>query len=185
MAGTTELYKGMIILFNNEPHVLLEKEFYSPGKGGAFNRCKLKAIKSGKIVSTIFKSGEKVEELDVVSMTVQFLYTDKNIAFFISSDTYEQYEVPIDMIQGGIDYLHNEAKYILTLYEDKPIYLQVPQKITLTVIETPEAVKGDTVSNATKEAILETGAKVDVPLFIKQGEKIIINTETGSYFSKA
>ncbi|MCS7318041.1 MAG: elongation factor P [Candidatus Dojkabacteria bacterium] len=185
MAGTTELRKGMIIMYNNEPHVILDKEFYSPGKGGAFNRCKLKSIRTGKLVSTIFKSGEKVEELDVVSKTVQYVYHDSDKAVFMDPNTFEQYEVSLDSIAGGSNFLQHDAKYILTLFEDAPIYLQVPLKIVLQVVETPEAVKGDTVSNATKEAVLETGLRVQVPLFIKQGDKILVNTETGEYFSKA
>ena len=185
MAGTTELRRGMIIMHNGEPCILIEKEFYSPGKGAAFNRCKLKSIKTRKITSEVIKSGTKVDELDVISKTVSFLYEDGINAYFMDPETFEQYDILLSEIQGGKSFLYTEGKYIITLYEGKPIYLQIPAKITLTVVSTPEGVKGDTVSNATKEAELETGLVVQVPLFIKNGDKIVVNTEEQTYYSKA
>lgn len=184
MSATTELYRGMIIKFNGEPHVLIEKEFYSPGKGGAFNRVRLKSIKTGKFFNTVFKSGEKVEELEVETKNMQYVYIDGNSAVFMDPETYEQVYVNMDRIPNGTDYLHSEAKYIMTVYEGEVIYVQLPQKIALQVVETTDAVKGNTVNNAMKEAVLETGAKVHVPMFIKNGDKIIVNTESGNYFSK-
>lgn len=184
MAGTTELYRGMIINFNNEPHILIEKEFYSPGKGGAFNRCRLKNIKNGKFFYHVFKSGEKVDELDIQTKTMQFIYTEGSDAYFMDPDSYEQIALPLDQIPNGSDFLHTDAKYIMSFYEGDVIYVQLPQKITLAVTETPDAVKGNTATNASKDATLETGAHVQVPLFIKGGDKIIINTESGTYFSK-
>lgn len=184
MAGTTELYRGMIILFNKEPHVLIEKEFYSPGKGGAFNRTRLQNIKSGKIVNHIFKSGEKVEELDVSTKTVQFVYVDGESAVFMDPATYDQIYISMDLIPGRTDWLHGDGKYVAKIYEGEVIYLQLSPKLTLEVTDTFGAVKGDTAGNAMKEATLETGAKVKVPLFIKNGDKIIVNTDEGAYFAK-
>ncbi len=184
MAGTTELRRGMIIEFNNEPHVLIEKEFYSPGKGGAFNRVRLKSIKSGKIFNHVFRSGEKVEELEIESKTMQYSYVEGNSAVFMDPTTYDLVNVLMDLIPGGTDFLHEDGKYIISFYEGNPIYAQIPQKITLKIIDTFDAVKGDTATNASKEATVETGFKVQVPLFIKNGERIVINTDTGTYFSK-
>lgn len=185
MAGTTEVSRGMIILYNNEPHIIIEKEFYSPGKGGAFNRVKLKNIKSGKILSQTFKSGEKLEELEITTSTMQYLYVDDSSAYFMDPVSFDQISVSMDLISGGTDFLHTDAKYIITMYENEPIYVQMPPKITLEVISTADAVKGDSVNNATKEAVLETGVKINVPLFVKTGEKIIVNTLDYTYFSKA
>jgi len=184
MADTTELRRGMIIRFNNEPHILIDKEFYSPGKGGAFNRCRLRSIKSGKIFYHVFKSGEKVEELDVETRNMQFLYADESNGYFMNPETFEQITVPLDIIPGKTDYLHTDAKYIMSVFEEEVIYVQLPAKVSLIVTETTDAVKGNTATNASKEATVETGLKVQVPLFIKQGDKIIINTDTGAYFSK-
>jgi len=185
MAGTTDLYRGMIIEYNGEPHILMEKEFKAMGKGSAFNRCRLKNIKTGKFFEAVFKSGEKVEELDVETRTMQFVYIDGSDAYFMDQETYEQTSLPLNSIPGGTYYLHTEAKYIMSFYNGEIIYVQLPQKLTLVITDTFDAVKGDTATNASKEATLETGAKVQVPLFIKRGDKIIINTETNTYFSKA
>lgn len=184
MAATTELYRGMIIKFNNEPHVLIEKEFRSMGKGAAFNRVRLQNIKTRKFFETTFKSGEKVEELDVETRNMIFGYLDGNNVVFMDPETYEQTSVPMSMIPNGTDYLHSDAKYIMTSYEGEVIYVQLPQKITLQITETTDATKGNTVNNALKDATVETGAVIQVPMFIKNGDRIIINTETGSYFSK-
>lgn len=184
MAFTNEITRGMIIKFNNEPHVIVEKEFYKPGKGGAFNRTRLKSIKSGKFFNQIFKSGEKVEEIEVDTKTVQFLYNDDRTVYLMDSSTFEQLEYPLSEVPYETDFLHTEAKYIVSVYEGKIIYLQMPQKITLEVIEAYDAVKGDSSSNPQKEVTVETGAKINVPMFIKKGDKIVINTETRGYFSK-
>jgi len=184
MAFTNELTRGMIINFNNAPHILIEKEFYSPGKGAAFTRTKLKNIQSGKIVNQVFKSGEKVDQLDIDTRTMQFLYADDNDAYFMDPVNFDQINVNLDIIDHGTELLHPDGKYIIISYEGKAISVQLPSKLTLEVTETSDATKGNTSGNATKDAILETGFKTQVPLFIKQGEKIIINTETGLYVSK-
>lgn len=185
MAMTSELYRGMIIKYNNEPHILIEKEFHSPGKGGAFNRCKLKAIKTGKIFQVTFRSNEKLDELDIETRNMQYLYLDGNNAVFMNPETYDQFNVSLDSIPGGTEFLHTESKYIMSFYEDEVIYVQLPPKITLEVTETSDAVRGDTATNAYKQAVVETGAAVQVPLFVKQGDRIVINTEDKTYFSKA
>lgn len=184
MAYTTEIRKGMIINYNNEPYLIISKEFYSPGKGAAFTRTKIKNIKTGKILNQVFKSGEKLEELDVETKTMQFLYADGKDIYFMDPVTFEQLSVPLDMIDGGTDFLHAEAKYIVIIYDGAAISVQLPAKIALKVVETSDAVKGNTSGSATKEAILETGAKVYVPLFIRQQDNVVINTETGLYVSK-
>jgi elongation factor P len=184
MGFTSELRRGMIIDFNNAPHLLIEKEFYSPGKGGAFTRTKLKNIQTGKIVNNVFKSAEKVDELDVDTKTMQFLYSDDKEAYFMDPQTFDQLSVELEMIDHGKDFLHTEGKYILIIFEGRAISVQLPSKLGLKVVETSDAVKGNTSGNATKEAILETGYKAYVPLFIRQGEKVVINTETGLYVSK-
>lgn len=184
MATTNDIFRGMIINLNNEPHVVIEKEFYKPGKGGSFTRTRLQNIRTGKYVNQVFKSGEKIEELVVSKKTMQYLYHDESDAYFMDPQSFEQFNVKLEMIPGNTTYLHESANYILTFYEGDVIFAQLPAKITLAVTDTAEAVKGNTVNNAYKEAILETGAKVMVPLFIKNGDKIIVNTEENSYSSK-
>lgn len=185
MAATSEIKAGMYITLDGELYLIIEREFYKPGKGGAFNRVKLRNLKNGKVTSQTWKSDQKVEEVEVQSRSAQYLYVDGSDVHFMDSETFEQITLPLATVPGGTDYLHTDAKYIASYYQDKVISIQVPVKMTLTVTETSGAVRGNTAGNATKEAILETGAKVQVPLFISTGDKIIINTELNSYATKA
>lgn len=185
MGLTSNIAQGMVIMFNNEPHSIIDKEFYSPGKGAAFHRTRLKSLKTGKIINQVFKSGEKVEEIDVETKTMQFIYISQDKAYFMDPVTYDQIFVPLDNIDNGANYLHPDAKYVTISYEGEVLSVQLPASIVLTVAKTSAATKGNTATNATKEAVLETQAKVQVPLFIKEGDKVIVNTESGTYVKKA
>lgn len=185
MAFTRDIEKGLIIMYNGEPTLIMEREFYKPGKGNALHKCKLKGLKSGKILNHTYRSGEEVETVEVETKTVVYSYADGSNGVFMDPKTFEMVEIPIDMIPGGTDYLLAEAKYILMTFQEKPLSIQLPPKLSLTVTDTADGGdKGDTTGNPTKEAKLETGITVQVPLFVKKGEKIIINTETGLYFSR-
>jgi elongation factor P len=181
---TNDLYKGVILNYNNEPHVLVDKEFYKPGKGSSFTKVRLQNIRTGKLINDVFKSGAKIETLEVETKSMQYMYQDGSMAYFMNPKTFDQIQIELDSIPNKTDYLHEKGNYIMTFYEGSVIYVQIPVKLGLLVTETPDAVKGDTATNAYKEAILETGAKVMVPLFIKNGDRIIINTETNTYYSK-
>jgi elongation factor P len=183
--ATMEVKLGMYILYEGEPYVIVDKEFCSPGKGGAFNRVKMKNLKTGKIISRVFDSDTKLDDISVLSRSVQYLYVDGTEVYFMDQETYDQFAFPLDLIPGGTGYLHADSKYIASFYEDEVLAIQIPIKMTLEVKETSGAVKGNTATNAFKDAIVETGAKIQVPLFINQGDKIIINTDTGTYVAKA
>lgn len=175
----------MFIMYNDEPHLIIDREFYSPAKGASFNKARLKNLKTGKIVSHVFRSVEKVDEFDITTKTMQFLYTDERDAYFMDPANFEQVTIPLEQIDGGTNYLHAEGKYVMMLFEDRPLSVQLPGSLTLTVTDTSSAGdKGNTAGNATKEAILETGMKIQVPLFINRGDKISLNTESGTYVSK-
>ena len=183
---TSDVKKGMVILMNNEPTLILDREFYKPGKGGAFNRLKLKGLISGRIVNKTIRSGESVEEVDVSTRSVSFSYSDDDTAYFLDSETFEMVPISLDSIDGKTDFLIEDGKYTAMFYEEKPISLTLPAKVTLEVIEAASGGdKGNTSGNPTKEAKLETGAIVHVPLFVNVGEKIIVNTDTKTYVSKA
>jgi elongation factor P len=184
MAFTSDLKEGMYVLFNGDLYSIIEREFYKPGKGGAYNRCKLRNLRTGKVLAHTFGSNEKLEEVTVENRTVQYLYVDGDDVYFMDPESFDQFSVKLALIPGGTDYLHPDCKYIATSYEDEILGVQIPIKMGLLITETTDAVKGNTTTNAYKEAILETGAKVQVPLFISQGDRIIINTETNSYVSK-
>lgn len=185
MATTTDVSKGMVILFNNEPCLIIEREFYKPGKGGAFNRTKLKGLVSGKVINQTFRSGEALEEAEVESRTAQFSYADAENAFFMDSETYEMVTISLKDIDGGTNYLIADAKFIIMYYEEKPISIQLPAKVELEVTLTADGGdRGNTSGNPTKEATLETGMEIKVPLFIKTGDRIYVSTEDGSYGGK-
>lgn len=185
MATTTEMRKGLIIMYNNEPTLVMEREFYKPGKGGSFNRTKLKGLKSGRISNNTFRSGESVEEVEVETRSVSYSYADTDNAYFMDSDTYDLVTISMDMIEGGTDFLVADGKYQAMFYEGEPISLVVPAKVTLEVTSTADGGdRGNTSGNPMKEATLETGVVIKVPLFIKTGDKLVINTEERAYFSK-
>ena len=156
-------------------------EFYSPGKGAALMKVKMKNVESGKNVDITYKSVEGVETVEVNSVEMQYLYKDNENAFFMNEQTYNQYQVPLDVIGDIIRFFKEGSKMYVYVYNEKPLSIRPPASVTLKVVEAEDAAKGDTVSGAKKEAELETGAKVMVPLFIKKGEIININPETGEY----
>jgi elongation factor P len=184
MLGIQEVEKGMILNINSIPHLVVDREFYKPGKGSAVYRVKLKDIKGEKILHQTYRSGDKVEEVQVDTNTMQFLYLDGEDAYFMNPETFEQSSIGLEKIPGRKDYLHTEGKYIFITYEDEVLSVRIPLKITLEVVDTKDVDPGNTANNATKEAELETGLKVQVPLFMKTGDRIDVNTESGSYVSK-
>ncbi len=184
MAFTVEFNKDDVVLVNNVPHLIIKKEFYAPCKGGSFSRMEFKNLKTNQIVRQTVRTGEKLEVVDVETKSMQFLYADAEIANFMDSETFEQYAIPVERITGGTDYLSPEEKYRGKIYEEELIAITIPFKVTLTIAETSDAVKGSTATGAMKDAVLDTGAKIQVPLFITNGEKVIVSTETNTYVSR-
>jgi len=152
-------------MHNGDPYFVTSAEFYSPGKGAAFTRLKMRNLNTGRTIPFTFKSGERVEELEVNFQSMQYLYSDDNYAFFMEPNTYEQYQVAIHLVEDFLPFMKAGTDYVLIVYEGKPISIKFPPQVELEVTETSPAVKGNTVNTATKEALLETGAKVQVPLF--------------------
>lgn len=175
------LKKSDFVYHNSEVHQVQKAEFYSPGKGSALMRTKLKNIVTGKTVDYTYKSQEVVETLEVGSVEMQYLYKDNQYIYFMDERTYQQYQVLLDLVGSVSDYMKEGNKYFVFLYDDKVLNVRPSASERLKVIETEEAAKGDTVSGAKKPAVVETGATVMVPLFIKKGDTITINPETGAY----
>ena len=182
-AGNIE--RGMYLLHNNSPHKVVKKKFVSPGKGSAFTRTKLENLETGAIVSHVFKSHDRVEEIYVESREMQFLYQAENMLVFMDPRTYEQVEVTQQLLGEKAQFLVPETKVYLSFYQDKPLAVSMPPKVEMTVTKAREAVAGDRQNAGTKSVTLETGLEVQAPLFIKQGEKLVIDTETGEYVSRA
>ena len=144
-------------------------------------RTKIKNVASGKGLDYTFKSNESVETVEVNSIEMQYLYKDQKSAYFMDERNYNQYTVPLAVVGDVIEFFKEGEKMYVYLHDDKPLSIRPPVSVTLKVVQTEDAVKGDTVSGAKKEAELETGAKVMVPLFIKNGDMISINPETHEY----
>jgi len=185
MAQTDQIKKSMFMMYNNEPYFITEAEFYSPGKGSAFTRVKMKNLNTGRVIPFTFKSGERVEELEVVFKTMQYLYADDNNATFMDPTTYEQYSISLDIVGNFINYMKAGSDYILIIYDNAPISIKFPPQVTLEITETSAAVKGNTANSATKDALVETGATVQVPMFLDVGQKIKVDPISGYYMGKA
>lgn len=185
MVNAGDIEKGMYLLFRNEPCVVASKEFMNPGKGSAIMRVKYKSLKNGNVVEYAHKTTESVEEADVDKVELTFSYIDGDNAIFIDSETYEQTPVPLSILDGQEVYLIPDLKCWVLLFEEKAIGIILPPNVVLTVTESQDAVAGNRVNAPKKEITVETGLKLQAPLFIKEGEKILVATNDGSYVSRA
>lgn len=174
----------MFLLFHEEPHLIVDITFVSPGKGSAFYRVKLKSLFSGRVVEYTYKSGEKIEEVVVETHEANYSYFDGFNYVFIEPRTFEQYAVPAEIIGDDKVYLKEGGFYRIKFYEEKPVGVTLPKSIVCTVVEAENSVRGDTAGQALKLAVVDTGAKVQVPLFVGVGDEISISTETGAYLSR-
>ncbi len=177
--------KGSYILFRNQPALVTKTDFMSPGKGSAFMRAKFKNLKTGKVVEFTYKSTESVEQIDISSLQMQFLYLDGSDVVFMNQDTYEQIEVPVSLLGEKVKLLTPEVKVYVVVYNEEAIGVNFPPKIKLKVEYAEEAVAGNTMGTAKKEIKLETGLLVQAPIFIKQGEIVVIDTDTLTFVSRA
>jgi elongation factor P len=179
-----DIVKGSCLLQKGQPYLVIEREFHNPGKGTAIARIKMKSIKDGSVLTMTIPTQQEVEDATVDTQTCQYQYADQDNFHFMDNETYEQYEVPIADMEEKKYYLKDGEPYELTIWEGKVIDIKIPYKVAFTVAESENYVKGDTVSGATKPVVTETGLTVRVPLFIKQGERILVNTETNEYVER-
>lgn len=180
-ANAGNLKKGDFIYYQNEIWQIQKADFYSPGKGSALMKTKIKNLVSGKNVDYTFKSQETVDTLDVESIEMQYLYKDNESLHFMNERTYQQFEIPLSIVGDIVNFLQEGTKHFVYVYENKPLNVRPPLSVKLKVIETEGAIKGDTVTGAKKIAKLETGVVIQVPLFIKTGDIVTVNPETGQY----
>lgn len=185
MISGNHVRKGLAIMYNDTPYLVLDHKIQKFGRGGSYNKVKLKNILNGSIIPVTYASDDKIEEADVQKSTVQFIYNDGNECVFMNPETFEQVTLDLETIPGGLDYLKSEEKYIALFYQDEVISIELPKKIRLQVTQSAPGVKGDSANNPQKEVTLETGAKIMVPLFIKEGDFIDVNTDDNSYTGKS
>ena len=180
-----DIKNGMTIIMDGNLSQIIEFQHVKPGKGPAFVRIKLKNLRTGAIVEDTYNTNLKVEKAHIDKMPMQYLYQDGNRYVFMNTQTYDQIEIPEEKLEDEKKFLKEGMEITIDFYEGEIIGITLPEKIEFEVIETEPAVKGNTTNNAMKDATIETGFVVKVPLFINQGEKIIISTKDGKYSSRA
>ena len=182
--GSTQLRKGTAFKDNDRAYVVQDYKHIKKGRGLAIVRVKIRDINSGSIVEKTFTSKEKVEGVELIRKSAQYLYKDSENYYFMDSQSFSQFEVNKEMLKGKRNYLTEGMKVDTVWLDEKIVDIGIPKKVAMVVKKTEPAVAGDSATNPTKEAILETGYKVQVPLFIKSGDQILMNTEKGIYVSK-
>jgi elongation factor P len=183
--STNEFKTSMKIEVDNQPYTIISNEFVKPGKGQSFNRVRLKHLMSGRTIEKTFKSGEKVEIADVVESEMRMLYKEDDGAIFMDDKTFEQIKVPFETMGDDAQWLMEDHLYFIVFYKSNPVTIEPPTFMDMIITETDPGDRGNTASGRVlKPAIVESGAKIQVPIFVEQGEKIKIDTRTGEYVSR-
>jgi len=182
--STNEFRGGLKIMIDGDPCSIIENEFVKPGKGQAFNRVRIRNLKTGRVLDKTFKSGDSVEAADVVDTEMQFLYSDGEFWHFMDPQTYEQQAADAAAVGDASQWLKAQDTCEVTLYNGSPISVTPPNFVELEITETDPGLRGDTAQGGTKPATLETGAVVKVPLFLEIGELVRVDTRTGEYMSR-
>lgn len=185
MLGLTDIKTGRVILHNNEPYKVLDYQHSMIGRGGAVMRTKLKNLLSGAIIDYTFAGADKVEEAEISQSHAQYLYHEGEQYQFMDTESYDQFFLNEESLGDAIQYLVEGTEVSILNWNSHPINIEIPVKVTLTVVEAPPGIKGDTASGGDKVVTLETGLQVTTPLFVKTGDRIIVNTEKGTYVSRA
>ncbi len=182
--STNEFKSGLKVILDGDPCSIIENEYVKPGKGQAFNRVKLRNLKTGRVIERTFKSGDSLEGADIAEMEMQYLYSDGEFLHFMDPTSYEQLATPANSVGDAMKWIKEEDTCTVVVWNGHPLTVSAPNFVELKVAETDPGVKGDTVSGGSKPATLETGAVIRVPLFISPGDKLRIDTRTGEYVSR-
>ena len=181
---TSDFRKGNPIKYNNETWLIADFQFVNPGKGAAFTRTKLKNIKTGKALEVSFKSGEQVEEADLQYRRSNYMYNDGTDYYFMDNKTFDQFSIPKELLGDYADLLVENSEATVVFVDQAPCSIQLPPKLDFKVISAPPGEKGDTATGGTKPVVIETGATINVPLFIKEGDMVRINTDSHAYVER-
>jgi elongation factor P len=185
MIYASDFRKGITFEINGEPHVILDFQHVKPGKGAAFVRTKYRNILTGATREEAFNPNDKFENAHIETKQMQYLYNDGDLYYFMDQETYDQVPLMKDQVEDAIQYLRENDMATIKFFKGSAFIVEPPNFVTLKVIETEPGVKGDTATNVTKAATVETGAVIQVPIFIEEGEIIQIDTRTGEYLSWA
>ena len=177
----TELKKGVLFQLDGTPYRVVDYNQKVMGRGGSIVNVRIKSLLDGKVLEKTFKGNEQLDRADVTNQTVQYLYSDGDIFYFMNDDTFEQFEIKADLVGDGAGYLKEGDAITLQFFDGNPINVELPKNVPLLVTYAEDAVKGDTSSSITKDATLETGLTIRVPAFIKTGDLISVDTSSGAY----
>ena len=184
MASTSDFRNGYTLSYNDQIYKIIEFMHVKPGKGPAFVRTKLKSVQSGKIIDKTFRAGERIDEVRLDAKKMQYLYSDDSGYHFMDTSTFDQIPISSSLIDDVKDYLKESMEIKILFHGDDPIDIEIPPFIVAEIVETDPGVKGDTAQGGSKPARLDTGAMVNVPLFVQQGENVKIDTRTGDYVER-
>lgn len=183
--STNEIRIGMKVEVENEPYLIVGNEFVKPGKGQAFNRIKMKNMKTSRVIERTFKSGEKIDLADVEEKEMRFLYKETDAAVFMDDKTFDQITIHNDLLSSNQQWLMEETLFHVVFYKGEPIEIVPPTFMEMVITETAPGIRGDTASGRVlKPATTETGAKIQVPIFVEEGEKVKVDTRTCEYVSR-
>ena len=185
VVSTNEFRKRLRIMLDGQPCMIVENEFVKPGKGQAFNRVRIKNLRTGRVIERTFKSGDTVEAADVMDADMQFLYADGQFWHFMNPESFEQLAAGETAVGDAAQWLKDGTVCIVTLWNGQPLTVTPPPHVELKIVETDPGMRGDTVTGGTKPAKLETGAVVKVPLFLNEGEIIKVDTRSAAYIARA
>jgi elongation factor P len=182
--STSEFKNGLKFIMDGDPYTIVDNELVKPGKGQAFNRVKIRNLKTGRTIDKTWKSGEKVEAADVMEIDMEYLYEDGEFWHFMEPTTFEQHGAGKAAVEDVKHWLKAQETYIVTLWNGAPLTISPPNFVELQITECDPGVAGNTAQGATKPAIVETSAQIKVPLFVEEGEMVKIDTRTGEYISR-
>jgi len=184
-ASTNEIKGGFKLIVEGQPYTIISNEFVKPGKGQSFNRMKMKHLLTGRVIEKTFKSGEKFDLADVADEQMRLLYKENDGVVFMDEKTFEQIKIPFENIGETASWLIDDHLYQIIFYNGVPVNVEAPTFMDMVITETSPGARGDTASGRVlKPAILESGAKIQAPIFVEQGEKVKVDTRTGEYVSR-
>lgn len=184
MIGVQELRRGVTVELDGEIYRVLEYDHYKPGRGTAVIRTKLRNLRTGATINRNFISGDRVQDIRLDHHTVQYMFTDGELYHFMDTETFEQPALPADVLEDVIPYLKEGTTLEMETYQGEPIGMELPITVDLEVVDAPPGFAGDTATGATKEVTLETGLKLQVPLFVNAGDTVRVDTRTGEYLTR-
>ena len=185
MASTADFRNGLVIEFNNDLYTIVQFQHVKPGKGPAFVRTKMRQVLTGKVVERTLNAGVKIEIAILEKREMQFLYKEGEDFVFMDNKTYDQMNISAATVGDAANYMLENTEAIVAIHENNPLYIELPASVVLTVTYTEPGLQGDRSSGGTKPATVETGIQIQVPLFIKQDEKVLVDTRDGSYLGRA